>query len=209
MDGISEASRLSESINGWLTGNEGELLYELAKGCTGRGVIVEIGSWKGKSTVWLAVGSKAGKKIGVYAIDPHTGSSEHKDILGKSSTFKEFKENVKRAKVDDVVTPIVKKSEDAAADFNKPVELLFIDGDHSYDSVLADFTAWFPKLIDGGIIAFHDTIGWEGPMRVVEEKIYKSRYFRNVGFIDSITYGEKVHKNSAKDKCKNICQTAE
>src|SRR5204862_2126445 len=56
-------------IGGWLTPKEGRLLYELARGCTGRGVIVEIGSWKGKSTIWLASGSRRGPGVFVYAID--------------------------------------------------------------------------------------------------------------------------------------------
>jgi hypothetical protein len=60
---IDEIKKLVFKINGWLTDKEGELLYNLAKNCTGKGVIVEIGSWKGKSTIWLGKGSKAGKKL--------------------------------------------------------------------------------------------------------------------------------------------------
>jgi hypothetical protein len=59
-------------------------------------VLVEIGSWKGRSTICIAIGSKAGKKNKCYAIDPHTGSSEHK-IKGKDIwTFDEFKKEYKR-----------------------------------------------------------------------------------------------------------------
>ncbi len=67
-----EVQKLAAPIKGWLKDKEGQLLYDLAKNCTGKGVIVEIGSWKGKSTTWLAHGSKEGNKVRVYAIDPHT-----------------------------------------------------------------------------------------------------------------------------------------
>ncbi|WP_455277747.1 hypothetical protein [[Eubacterium] cellulosolvens] len=65
MSELSEKGRikkLTDKVEGWLTDKEGELLYKLAKQCTGKGVIVEIGSWKGKSTIWLGMGSKNGKK---------------------------------------------------------------------------------------------------------------------------------------------------
>ena len=60
---LDEIRKLAEQAEGFLTDKEGELLYQLAKSCTGRGVIVEIGSWKGRSTIWLGHGSKAGKQV--------------------------------------------------------------------------------------------------------------------------------------------------
>lgn len=105
-------------------------------------MIVEIGSWKGKSTVWLAKGSKDGKGIKIYAIDPHKGSSEHRKWYGKVWTFEEFKENIKKARVDDVVVPIVKTSEETVRNWDKLVELLFIDGAHEYELVKQDFLLW-------------------------------------------------------------------
>src|SRR5256885_7585861 len=64
---------LIADVPGWLTDEEGEALYELARVCTGKGVIVEIGSWKGKSTICLGRGSQAGAALPVYAIGPHAG----------------------------------------------------------------------------------------------------------------------------------------
>lgn len=188
---MNEIKKLADEIGGWLTDREGELLYNLAKNCIGKGVIVEIGSWKGKSTICLAKGSKAGNKVKIYAIDPHTGSSEHKKRYSRVWTLEEFKKNIKNAKVHDIITSIVKTSEEAAKNFVKPVELIFIDGAHEYELVKLDFELWFPKLINGGIMAFHDT-GWPGPKKVVEEFVYQSKFFRNIKCIDSITFAEKV-----------------
>src|SRR6185312_12113676 len=67
----TQVKPLIADIPGWLTDEEGEALYELARGCSGSGVIVEIGSWKGKSTVCLGLGSQAGKSVPIYAVDPH------------------------------------------------------------------------------------------------------------------------------------------
>jgi len=186
---LDETRRIAARVEGWLTDEEGELLYELAKDCLGRGVIVEIGSWKGRSTIWLARGSKQGRKTKVYAIDPH-----------KKSSLADFKDNIKMARVEDLVVPIVKTSAQAAGEFSKPVELIFIDGNHHYEMVELDFILWFPKVVENGTMVFHDTTNFFGPKKVVEEHIYRSRNFRSVKLVNSVTLGEKTRKNAFKDR---------
>ena len=163
-----------------------------AGNCTGKGAIVEIGSWKGKFTVFIGEGSESAGKIKIYAIYPHI-----------EGTYEEFKRNIKNAELNDIVIPVVKTSEEAAKDFTEPVEFIFIDGDHEYESVKNDFELWFPKLINKGIIAFRDTVAWPGPRKVVKKYIYASRYVKNVGFVDSITFARKTIKNSLKDRLRN------
>ena len=200
---IALVKEATDKIGGWLTDVEGEFLYNAAKDCNGNGVIVEIGSWKGKSTVWLAKGSKAGSNVKIYAIDPHSFLG-CKKTFGELSTLKEFKENIKRANVEDIVVPVVKTSVDAERDWDaKPIELLWMDGDHTYEMVKLDLDLWFPYLIEGGIIAFHDTIASPGPRILVAEKIFKSHYFTNTGFVDSLTYARKVIVNSLVDRLRN------
>jgi len=202
---IEEVRKFTEQIHGWLTDGEGELLYGLASNCTGKGCIVEIGSWCGKSTIWLGWGAKNGNKTKVYAIDPHTGSFEHRIIFGKVWTFDEFKKNIKNAEVDDAVIPIVKTSAEAARDFNEPVELLFIDGEHSYNLAKLDFDLWFPKLVEGGTIVIHDTLQsiCPGTIRMAKEKIYNSRHFKDISIVDTATIAKKVEENSLKDRIRN------
>lgn len=204
---IARVKKIVDKVDGWLDDAEGELLYNLAKNCKGRGVIVEIGSWMGKSTIWLGLGSKAGKKVKVYAVDPHARGFEHKKF-SVGSTFREFKKNIDGAGVDDVVVPIISTSEEASKKFRKPVELVFIDGAHEYEHVKKDFELWFPKVIDGGIVAFHDTIGRSGPRILVDKLLFYSNKLRNAGFIGStgpITFAEKVRQTSAKDRFRNKC----
>ena len=192
-DFATRVKPLIADIPGWLTDEEGEALYELARACHGDGVIVEIGSWKGKSTVCLGLGSQAGASVPVYAIDPHA-----------DYRFGDFKTNVERAGIAALVRPIASLSQAAADDFHEPIELLFVDGSHEYDLVLEDFERWVPKVVDGGWVAFHDTTWTEGPRRVVGDAIYRSRRFKDVRFVvGSTTVARKVGRNSFADRVRN------
>jgi len=191
------------TVDGWLNPKEAKILYELAEKCQARGAIVEVGSWKGKSTICLARGSLAGGKARIHAIDPHTGSPEHSKEFGTVWTFDEFRRNITAAGMDEMVMPHVDFSDAVARKFDEPVELIFIDGLHEYEGVKIDFDSWFPKVINHGTMAFHDTTGWPGVLRVMVEDIFKSRRFRKVRFVKSIVYGEKVEKNTFLERVGN------
>lgn len=197
-----EVQEVMQTVEGWITEKEGELLYRLAQQCSGKGVIVEIGSWKGRSTLCLAKGSRKGNNVSVYAVDTHT-----ENIIGGSViTFDDFQHNIQRSGMDNIVVPIIKTSTDAAREFQQPVELLFIDGAHEYEAVKADVEWWGAKLVDGGILAIHDTIAWsqwEGPRTFVDTHIFPSHNFKKVSFLDSITFAQKVAQNSFSDRLRN------
>jgi len=197
--GLTEIRKAANRAEGFLSDSEGMTLYRLAKKCNGTGAIVEIGSWKGRSTIWIAFGSKDGPKKKVVAIDPHTGSPE----MPPGHSLAEFKANIKNAGVGDLVKPIVKTSEEAAASFKEKVGFIFIDGNHDYKYAKQDFGLWFPKVMEHGVMAFHDTNFVRGPKRVVNELVFGSRNFRNIGFADSITFAEKVGANTLSDRLRN------
>ncbi|MCK4307122.1 class I SAM-dependent methyltransferase [candidate division WOR-3 bacterium] len=190
---LQETIRLANAVGDpkhAVTANEGIFLYNRAKECS-KGVIVEIGSWKGRSAVWLGRGSQAGFKREVYAVDPHTGSPEHHRLYGKIWTLPVFQKNIERAGLSNIVVSLVKTSEEASKDWKEPIELLFIDGRHDYKYVKQDYDLWSRFLIPGGIVVFHDSIRWPGPKLVVDEVIYKTRDFMKVGIINSITWAVK------------------
>lgn len=174
------------NMEGWLSDKEADLLFRLASQCKGKGAIVEIGSWKGKSTTCLSLGSKAGAGTPITAIDPHTGSSEHGDV----DTYAEFLHNIDRNGITDMVEPIREYSQNVGKEWDKPVELLWIDGAHEYEYVLQDLEIWEQFLIDGGVIAFHDST-MPGPWKVLEDHLYKGNKFRKVRFVHGITYAVK------------------
>jgi MMP 1-O-methyltransferase len=181
---------LIAEVPGWLTDEEGEALYDLARACTGKGVIVEIGSWKGKSTICLGLGSRAGHAVRIFAVDPH---ADHR--------FGDFKANVERAGIADLVTPVPSLSQDAAGGFGEPIELLFVDGSHVEADVRRDFDQWVPKVVDGGWVAFHDTTWTAGPRKVVGERVYRSRTFKEVRFVaGSTTIARKTSANTFADR---------
>jgi MMP 1-O-methyltransferase len=189
----TQVKPLIADIPGWLTDEEGEALYDLARSCNGSGVIVEIGSWKGKSTVCLGLGSQAGNSVPVYAVDPHA-----------DYRFGDFKTNVERAGIAHLVRPIASLSQAAADDFDQAIELLFVDGSHEYDLVLEDFEKWVPKVVDGGWVAFHDTTWTKGPRKVVGQGIYRSRRFKDARFVvGSTTVARKVEHNTLADRTRN------
>jgi MMP 1-O-methyltransferase len=202
---IEAVRRVTDRVHGWLTLREGEALYRLAKACTGAGAIVEIGSWKGKSTIWLAHGSRAGAGVPIHAVDPHLGLVPE----APENSLVDLRRNLADAGVEDLVVPVVKTSEAAAAAFDKPVELIFIDGLHDYDAVMLDFQLWYPKVIEGGIMAFHDSTGVMGnsthigPKLVVDRHVFRSRHFRKARFVESLTIAEKVASNTAFERLSN------
>lgn len=192
MDNVLEVKELVKDIDpgASILDAEGKLLYKLASKCK-QGVIVEIGSWKGRSTIWLAKGARAK----VYTIDPHQGTGTH-EYEACENTYDEFMRNIARAGVNDMVVPVVKTSEEAVKDWDKPVGLIFIDGDHSYEAVKFDFDNWAPHLIEGGTIALHDTIGYDGPRKVAVDNIFKSRDYVAMGVVGQVVCGRKVRKSN-------------
>lgn len=191
-------------IDGWLTGREAHLLYSLSRDVDSLSTIVEIGSWKGRSTLCLGMGSKDGHRARVYAIDPHTGSSEHIRTFGKVDTFAEFTGNIQNSGFADLISPIRKSSKEAAFDFDCGIGLLFIDGAHEFRHVREDFILWFSKVIEGGNVAFHDSWHFLGPNTVSAWVACASFHVKNPRLVDTITVFEKVKQNSIIDRLWNI-----
>ena len=182
-------------VEGWLSDAQGRALFRAAADTRGRGAIVEIGSWKGRSTTWLASGARLAGH-GVYAIDPHRRSREYPE----AETEAEFLANLARNGLAAVVEPLVMTSDDAAARIAGPVELLFIDGDHSYEAVRRDAELWLPRLIDGGTVMFHDvaTAAYSGPRRVVREMVCRSPLFHRIGRVGSMVVAQRTGRRSPR-----------
>jgi predicted O-methyltransferase YrrM len=159
-----------KGVTGYLEPEEGYALYLSAAYGPGRGEIVEIGSFLGRSTAFLALGAKTTGRERVSAVDHFRGSPEHQaggkhkceTLVQDGTTYNAFLENLRHLGVIDHVDPIVADSVQAADSWTKPIRLLFIDGNHSYDASQADFQGWSPHLVTGGLVGFHDIDGWPG-----------------------------------------------
>jgi predicted O-methyltransferase YrrM len=172
-----EMSRRISQIEGFLHDFEGYALFTLAAIGDGIGEIVEIGSFMGKSTCWLAAGAKKASREKVTAIDHFRGSPEHqaggpyenRTIVTMHTTFYMFQENIAKMQLSDYVNPVVATSEEAVSNWNRTVRLLFIDGDHSYNNTKKDYELWSPFVCERGYICFHDVGAWPGPTQFYEE----------------------------------------
>ena len=175
-------------VEGYTSLKEGLFLYSLASTLKKSSVVMEIGSWKGRSTIWLASGLKDGSGSGhVFAVDHGVGDSE----AGLQQTAEVFSANIKKNNVAEMITTIFKKSEEAIQDWSEPIDILFIDGAHDYESVRRDFL-WEKYLVDGGWLVMHDVLNpGEGPARVFLENVVKSNCFENFGTVDSILFAQK------------------
>ncbi|MBU1345145.1 MAG: class I SAM-dependent methyltransferase [Proteobacteria bacterium] len=170
------------SVQGFLSQLEGFALYLLATMGPGQGEVVEIGSYKGLSTCWIAEGLKASNREQVTAVDHFEGSDEHSDEE-KKDLLEIFLANISEQGLNDYVIPTKMSSENAVQKWHengaKPIRLLFIDGDHSYEGVKKDFNLWSELLIESGIVCFHDyqSKGYPGVTRFVDELlVHSSRY---------------------------------
>jgi len=163
-------------IEGFLDPIEGYALLLLAEHGPGTGSIVEIGSYAGRSTAYLARGSKRARREKVVAIDHFEGSKEHQrgdrnesaHVLA-GNLFEVFSRNLKQAGVKDWVHVVRAGSSEAHAGWSHPIRLLFIDGDHSYESSRQDYESWSRWLVPDGLAVFHDIGVFEGVTRYYEE----------------------------------------
>jgi predicted O-methyltransferase YrrM len=147
-----------DRLEGYLWRREGARLAYLAGRVT-EGVIVEIGSNRGKSSCYLARGSKAGSKAKVYCVDlwDMGGQGEYQHLgFDLPATLQKFREQITESKVKSMIVEVKGDSVQIGKEWDKPVGLLFIDGDHRYEAVKADLEAWLPHVVPGGTIAFHD-----------------------------------------------------
>lgn len=148
-------------LDGLIGRDVGELLYDYATAVPADQAIVELGSYRGKSTCYLATGSRESNGARVYAIDAWSEevSAWRKAVLSElpSPLFDDFLSQIAKADVEEIVTPIRSLSALAADGYNgEPVALLYIDGDHHQEAALADFRAWRRHLTDDAVIIFDD-----------------------------------------------------
>ena len=167
-----------DSVDGWLSKYEAELLFALARGVPEGQAIVEIGSYKGRSTVTMAAATRPG--VSVYAVDPHTGGVAAFERGEVVDTWDEFRTNLVRAGASSVV-PVRLKSVDAAASYDGPeVGFLFVDGWHSTEAVLADYEAWKRHLASKPTIVFDD---WDWPEVRIAIDVLREQLPRRVGVV--------------------------
>ena len=197
------------SVKGFLDHDEGICLYNHALSSSKKGPILEIGSYCGKSTIYLATAAKE-YNCSVYSVDHHTGSEENQvgweyhDIelfdeeTGKINSFPEFMRNLRKANLLDTVIPIVSDSSLVSRDWKIPLSMIFIDGGHTMEAAFNDFNNWKDKIIKGGILAIHDVFpnhddGGRPPFEIYR-KALSEKNFKEVEAVKSLRILEKLNE---------------
>lgn len=202
-----ELRRAAESAKGFMPPDEGLALFQAACRYGGRGPICEIGSYCGKSAVYLGAAARLTGSV-VFTVDHHRGSEEiqpgwpHHDPtlmdprFGKMDSLPEFRYTIATAGLEDEVIAIVGASERVSAYWNTPLAVLFIDGGHAEAPVTADYEGWAPHVMLGGALIFHDIYpdprdGGQAPYRIYRRAL-DSGAFQETGHVGSLRVLERV-----------------
>lgn len=156
-----------DQVKGFLHPEEGARLYQLAAEAAALGPCLEVGSYCGKSTLYLGTACREQGQT-LFAVDHHRGSEEHQpgeayhdaELMdprtGRFDSLGAFRATLARADLEQTVIPVVAASSQAARHWYTPLALLFIDGGHSFEAALTDYRCWAGHLRRGGILAIHD-----------------------------------------------------
>lgn len=189
---LHEAWKETRKVPGHLTENEARFLGLLAACVPAAGTIVEIGSFMGRSTVMLAKVASHYDLGPVVAIDPHNSPI----LLGipsepQTSSYQDFLKNIHSAGVSSHVESHAAYSKEVADSWNRPIRILWIDGDHSYEGAKNDLDGFLPHLAPLSVVAFHDALNaFPGPIRVFVEDVLHSDRFGPAGFVHSIAWAQ-------------------
>ena len=179
-------------VKGFMPFHEGEALTKWASFFSRNGPILEIGSYCGKSSLFLAKGAEKNNQY-IFTVDHHRGSEEHQlneeyfdaeifdSSTNKINSLPMLISNINLYKVHNIV-PIIRESSEAAKYWNSQLSMVFIDGSHSLDSAMQDFISWNTKITSGGALVIHDIYenpeeGGQAPYRVYKHAL-------KTGFID-------------------------
>ncbi|GAA4936835.1 class I SAM-dependent methyltransferase [Actinoplanes utahensis] len=186
----------AKAATGFMPEDEGLALAEAALAAPD-GPLLEVGSYLGKSTLYLAAAARA-RGGRVVTVDHHRGSEEHQagweyhdatlvdPAVGKIDTLPGFRQTIATAGAEDVVVAVVARAEDFAGLWASPLAFLFLDGSHTDESAQRDLASWAPHLAVGGTLAIHDVFpdpadGGQAPYRIYRKALDSGDYLELTG----------------------------
>jgi predicted O-methyltransferase YrrM len=183
---------VARAAKGFMPDDEGLVLYTAGRDAASVGPLLEVGSYCGKSAVYLGAAARAGGTV-VFSVDHHRGSEEnqagwvHHDPevvdaeTGRMDTLPFFRRTIERAGLEDAVVAVVGDSSTIAEHWRTPLGLVFVDGGHALDVVLADYEAWSPHVAADGALVFHDVFedppdGGQAPFEVWKRAVASGHF---------------------------------
>ncbi len=159
--------RHAEAARGFMPTAEGEALYEAARAVGVEGPLLEVGTYCGKSSVWIGAAARELGRV-LFTVDHHRGSEENQPgwewhepdlvdpAVGKMDTLPFFRRTIHDAGLEGTVVAVVGDSPVVAAAWATPLAFLFIDGGHGAEPARWDYEGWTPHLVVGGTLCIHD-----------------------------------------------------
>jgi predicted O-methyltransferase YrrM len=183
---------VAHAAKGFMPDDEGHALHTAGRDAASVGPLLEVGSYCGKSAVYLGAAARAGGTV-LFSVDHHRGSEEnqagweHHDPevvdpeTGRMDTLPFFRRTIERAGLEDAVVAVVGDSSTIAANWRTPLGLVFVDGGHALDVVLADYEAWSPHVAAEGALVFHDVFedprdGGQAPFEVWKHAVASGHF---------------------------------
>ncbi len=180
------------AIKGFLADDEAAHLYHLAQAVAPLGPCLEIGSYCGKSTVYLGSACQS-CGMTVYAVDHHRGSEEHQvgeeyhdpELFDAANqcmdSFTRFRKTLDIFELADTVVPVVASSALAARHWATPLSMVFVDGGHSHAMSRQDCLDWSRHILPGGVLAIHDIFpnpedGGQGPYLALQAVLESGKF---------------------------------
>ena len=173
-----------DGVEGWLSEDQARRLWAAAREVSAPGQIVEIGSFRGRSTIVLSRAAADGVQI--VAIDPHGGGDRGPQEIspdaerGQADTVA-FRTNLERAGVNGKVRHVRRMSDAAHGDVDGPIDMLYVDGAHRYAPARDDIAAWGARVPVGGTLLVHDAYNAIGVMLAQLRLLFFSGDWRYVG----------------------------
>jgi len=178
---------VARAAKGFMPDNEGVALHEAALTAGGRGPMCEIGTYCGKSAVYLGAAAREAGTV-LFTVDHHHGSQENQEgwehhdpsvvdpRTGRMDTLPFFRRTIEDAGLEEAVVAIVGYSVPIARAWRTPLRFLFIDGGHAEDVAIADYAAWSGQIEPSGVLAIHDVFedprdGGQAPFHVWERAV--------------------------------------
>jgi len=202
--GIRQAA---EAATGFMPPAEGLALFETAAAYASLGPVAEIGTYCGKSTIYLAAAARQAGQL-VVTVDHHHGSEENQPgweyhdpalvdpATGRLDTLPHFRSTLAAAGLEEHVIAVVGRSADVARLWRAPLGMLFIDGGHTDAAATADYQGWAPWIAPGGALAIHDVFpdpadGGQAPFRIYQRAL-KSGSFTEMTVAGSLRVLERT-----------------
>lgn len=202
-----------DRVKGFLDHEEGQKLYEIACDAGKKAPCLEIGSYCGKSAIYLGAACKE-NSTALFSIDHHRGSEEQQkgeeyfdpELYDETQecvdTFRVFRKTIENFDLTQTLVPMVCASKLAAKTWATPLSLVFIDGGHSFDAAFNDYNCWSRHIIPGGYLLIHDIFenpadGGQAPFQVYNYALASGLYkpfarTKTLGVLRKLECGETL-----------------